>query len=60
MASIDYFDRNTDMNYSQTQATAGLQYWFYKNCRIQLQYTRTWSKFQDDFNWLQAQMQVAF
>ena len=60
VASIDYFDRNTDMNYSQTQATAGLQYWFYKNCRVQLQYTRTWSKYQDDYNWLQAQMQVAF
>ena len=60
IASIDYFDRNTDIDYSQTQATAGLQYWFYKNCRIQLQYTRTWSKYQDDYNWLQAQMQVAF
>jgi len=60
IASIDYFNRNTDTNYSQTQATAGLQYWFYKMCRLQLQYTRTWSKYQRDYNWLQAQLQVAF
>ena len=60
VASVDYFDRNTDMKYNQTQATAGLQYWFYKNCRIQLQYTRTWSNYQKDYNWLQGQVQVAF
>jgi len=60
VASIDYFNRNTDTNYAQTQATAGLQYWFYKQCRIQLQYTRTWSKYQPDYNWLQGQVQVAF
>lgn len=60
VASADYFDRNIDMNYSQTQLTGGLQYWFFKKCRLQLQYTRTFSKFQDDYNWLQAQVQVAF
>ncbi len=60
VASVDYFDRNTDMKYRQTQATAGLQYWFYKKCRLQLQYTRTWSKYQKDYNWLQGQVQVAF
>jgi hypothetical protein len=60
VASADYFDRNTDMKYRQTQATAGVQYWFYKKCRVQLQYTRTWSKFQQDYNWLQGQVQVAF
>ena len=60
VASADWFDRNTSMDYDQTQATIGLQYWFYKKCRIQLQYTRTWSQFQKDYNWLQAQMQVAF
>ena len=60
VGSIDYFDRNTDMDYHQTQATAGIQYWFYKKCRLQLQYTRTWSEYQKDYNWLQAQMQLAF
>ena len=60
VASADYFDRNTDIDYSQTQLTAGVQYWFFKKCRLQLQYTRTFSEFQDDYNWLQAQVQVAF
>ncbi|MBR3470970.1 MAG: porin [Prevotella sp.] len=60
VASADYYDRNTKMDYDQTQATIGMQYWFYKKCRLQLQYTRTWSQFQDDYNWLQAQVQVAF
>lgn len=60
IASADYYDRNVDMKYYQTQLTAGLQYWFYKKCRLQLQYTRTFSHFQDDYNWLQAQVQFAF
>lgn len=60
VANFDWYDRNVDMKYSQTQATIGAQYWFYKKCRLQLQYTRTWSKFQKDYNWLQAQVQVAF
>ena len=60
VASADYYDRNTSLDYDQTQATVGLQYWFYKKCRLQLQYTRTWSQFQKDYNWLQTQIQVAF
>ena len=60
VGSVDYFNRNTSMKYYQTQTTAGLQYWFYKNCRIQLQYTRTFSNYQKDYNWLQGQVQVAF
>jgi hypothetical protein len=60
IASADWFDYNTKMEYDQTQATIGLQYWFYKKCRLQLQYTRTWSQYQKDYNNLQAQLQVAF
>ncbi len=60
VASFDFFDRNTSLRYDQTMATAGLQYWFYKKCRLQLQYTRVWSQFQKDYNWLQAQVQFAF
>lgn len=60
VASADYYDRNTALEYDQTQLTGGLQYWFYKKCRLQVQYTRTFSQFQDDYNWLQAQVQVAF
>lgn len=60
IASADWFDYNTKMKYDQTQATLGVQYWFYKKCRVQLQYTRTWSQYQKDYNNLQAQLQVAF
>jgi hypothetical protein len=60
IASADYFDRNTATGYEQTNATMGLQYWFYKKCRLQMQYTRCWRGFADDYNWLQAQVQVAF
>lgn len=60
VASADYYDRNTKMDYYQTNLTGGLQYWFYKKCRLQLQYTRCLSHFSNDYNWLQAQVQVAF
>jgi hypothetical protein len=60
IASVDYFDRNTKMEYDQTNATIGMQYWFYKKCRVQLQYTRCWRQFDKDYDWLQAQVQVAF
>ena len=50
VASGETFDRN------------GVQYWFYKKCRMQLQYTRCMcgDMIGKDYNWLQAQMQVAF
>ena len=64
VASGETFDRNTGVEgWDQTNLTLGLQYWFYKKCRLQLQYTRCMcgekisSK---DYNWLQAQVQVAF
>lgn len=64
VASGEYFDRNVDIDgWDQTNFTLGLQYWYYKKCRLQLQYTRCLcgqhisSK---DYNWLQAQVQVAF
>ena len=60
IASGEFFDRNTDMDYDQTNATAGIQYWFHKKCRLQLQYTRAWRQFADDYNWIQTQIQVGF
>ncbi len=39
VAQADYFNRNTDMNYKQTNLTAGVQYWMHTKCRIQAQYT---------------------
>ena len=41
VASGETFDRNTSVDgWDQTNLTVGLQYWFYKKCRVQLQYTR--------------------
>ena len=64
VASGETFDRNTSVDgWDQTNLTLGLQYWFYKKCRMQLQYTRCMcgdNISPKDYNWLQAQMQVAF
>ena len=64
VASGETFDRNTSVDgWDQTNLTVGLQYWFYKKCRVQLQYTRCLcgeNISSKDYNWLQAQVQVAF
>ena len=63
VASGETFDRNTKVDgWDQTNLTVGLQYWYYKKCRLQLQYTRCLcgDMLGDDYNWLQAQVQVAF
>ena len=63
VASGETFDRNTKVDgWDQTNLTLGLQYWFYKKCRLQLQYTRCLcgENLGKDYNWLQAQVQVAF
>ncbi len=63
VASGETFDRNTKVDgWDQTNLTLGMQYWFYKKCRVQLQYTRCLCGEQigKDYNWLQAQVQVAF
>ena len=64
VASGETYDRNTSVDgWDQTNLTVGLQYWFYKKCRLQLQYTRSMCGSNistEDYNWLQAQVQVAF
>ena len=64
VASGETFDRNTKMDgWDQTNITLGLQYWFYKKCRVQFQYSRCFCGDNisiNDYNWLQAQVQVAF
>ena len=64
VASGETFNRNTKVDgWDQTNLTLGVQYWFYKKCRVQLQYTRCLCGEQlssKDYNWLQAQVQVAF
>lgn len=64
VASAEIFDRNTKVDgWDQANLTFGMQYWFYKKCRVQLQYTRCICGAyisSEDYNWLQAQVQVAF
>ena len=63
VASGETFDRNTTVDgWDQTNLTLGVQYWYYKKCRLQLQYTRALcgDMLGKDYNWLQAQVQVAF
>jgi hypothetical protein len=63
VASGETYDRNTDIKgWDQTNLTAGVQFWFYKKCRLQLQYTRCicGEQIGKDYNWLQSQIQVAF
>ena len=38
VGSYDFFNYNTSLGYDQHKAIAGLQYWFFKKCRVQLQY----------------------
>ena len=38
VGSYDYFNFNTQLGLDQHKAIAGVQYWFYKKCRMQLQY----------------------
>ena len=60
VGSVDYFNYNTDMDWKQTNLTAGVQHWFYKQCRVQLQYTYSIAEKQSNYGTLQAQVQVAF
>ena len=63
VASGETYNRNTTIDgWNQTNLTAGLQYWFYKKCRFQVQYTRCLcgDMLSKDYNWLQSQIQVAF
>ena len=38
VGSYDFFNFNTSLGLDQHKAIAGLQYWFYGKCRLQLQY----------------------
>ena len=63
IASVDYYDRNTSVSgWQQTNLLGGMQYWFYPKCRLQLQYTHSFCGHMlgDDYNRIQAQVQVAF
>lgn len=60
IASADYFNYNTDLGLKQTNLVIGVQHWFYKNCRLQVQYTHANPAKQKHYGYLQTQVQVAF
>ena len=62
VGSVDYFNYNTDAKMQQTNITVGVQHWFYRTCRAQVQYTlaNPVNMGQEHYSTLQAQLQVAF
>ncbi len=60
VASYDYMNYNKDLDLKQTNIVAGIQYWVYKQCRVQLQYTHCDSELNGKYNQIQLQTQVAF
>lgn len=60
IASADYFNYNTTLGLKQMNFVVGVQHWFYKNCRVQLQYTNANPSNGKHYGYLQTQVQVAF
>ena len=60
IASADYFNYNTDLGLKQMIFVFGVQHWFYKTCRVQVQYTNANPAKEKHYGYLQTQVQVAF
>lgn len=66
VGSYDFFNFNTDLGMDQHKAIAGLQYWFYKKCRFQVQYiyksayTENGQFFYGANHGIMCQMQIRF
>ena len=60
IASADYMNYNTDLGLKQMNTVFGIQHWFYKTCRLQVQYTHANPAKGKHFGYLQTQVQVAF
>ncbi len=66
VSSYDYFNFNTSLGMNQHKAIAGLQYWFYKKCRVQVQYVYKSAYVannafvKDDSHAVMCQLQVRF
>ena len=64
--SYDYFNYNVARNYGQHKAVVGLQYWFFKKCRVQAQYVYksadigSGNYVSGDNHGIQVQLQVRF
>lgn len=62
VACLDYFNYNKDLRgMEQTKYIMGLQYWFYKQCRVQAQYIFTSDKgMLGDYSTVMLQTQFSF
>lgn len=63
LAKVDYYNRNKDVNSEVIDYTIGLNYYFYPQCRVQLNYVRSdfSKKWGDkDMNTVYAQLQIGF
>ena len=66
VGSYDSFNFNTDLGMDQHKAIGGIQYWFYKKCRVQLQYvyksayTDNGQFIHGDSHAVMCQMQIRF
>ncbi len=58
--SYDHMNFNTQLDARQTNYVVGVQYWFWKLCRLQVQYTRCTPTWKDHYDLLQFQAQLAF
>lgn len=63
LAKVDYYNRNKDVNSEVIDYTFGINYYFYSQCRIQVNYTysdysKQWNA--DNSNSVMAQLQIAF
>lgn len=66
VGSYDYFNYNTDLDYDMHKAVFGVQWWYFKKCRFQVQYVyRSAYTTKTEFvhganNAIMCQMQVRF
>ena len=66
VGSYDFFNFNTSLKMDQHKAVAGLQYWFFNNCRFQVQYVYKSAYVQDCVfrhganHGIMCQMQIRF
>ena len=60
IASYDYLNKDKAIDNQQTNYIAGLQWWFYPKCRLQVQYTYCNPHQGENYNRVQTQVQVRF
>jgi len=63
VGKVDYYNKNKKYNTEAIDYTVGLNYYFYPQCRVQVNYTysdysKNWDA--DNSNTLQAQLQIVF